>query len=186
MFSASPAKRRSRPYAIEAVASALMLAFSIVPRLAEPSDELQRLVQELGSGDFAVRQRASATLADAGAEAIEPLAAAAASADAEIRNRAQLILLGLARSPKADVRQRSLDSIRKLSQSADARVAQVAQATLLRIREGASAAAAAELARLGGTLWPVQGGPPLTFNVQLGAGWTGGNERLALLADLGN
>jgi hypothetical protein len=186
MYIASPVRQQMWPSAFAAAATALVLAFASGTALAEPSEEMQRLVRELGSGDFAVRQRATAALGEAGADAIEPLAAAAASAEAEIRNRAQLILLGLARSPKKEARQRSLDSIRRLSRSADARVAFVAQVTLLRIREGASSSAAAELARLGATIWPVQSGPPLTFHVQLGTGWTGGDERLAILADLGN
>jgi hypothetical protein len=163
----------------------LVMAFASLPAPVRASDEIQRLVSDLGSADFAVRQRASGRLAEAGSQAIGPLAAAATSADAEVRNRAQLILLNLARSPKTDVRERSTRSIRELSRSADPRVAQVARGMLARIHEAASAAAAAELARLGATIWPVQGGPPLTFNVQLGNGWTGGNERVALLGDLG-
>src|SRR4029078_8486253 len=113
------------------------------PVLARASDEIQRLVSDLGSADFAVRQEASGRLAEAGSQAIGPLAAAATSADAEVRNRAQLILLNLARSPKADVRERSMKSIRELSRSSVPRVAQVARAMLAKIHEGASAAAPA-------------------------------------------
>jgi hypothetical protein len=44
--------------------------------------------------------------------------------------------------------------------------------------------AMAELTRLGATVMPVQG-TTLSFNVQVGQTWTGGNEGLATLADLG-
>jgi hypothetical protein len=52
-------------------------------------DELPRLIDQLGSDSFEVRQRASERLTRIGSPALPALARAAASADAEVRSRAE-------------------------------------------------------------------------------------------------
>jgi hypothetical protein len=56
------------------------------------SDRIGQLVRELGSGSFAERERATRELTDLGIATREALAAAADSADAEVRVRARAIL----------------------------------------------------------------------------------------------
>src|ERR671931_2307711 len=50
---------------------------------------ITKLVEQLGSGDFEEREKASKELDDIGAPALEALRKAAASEDAEVRHRAQ-------------------------------------------------------------------------------------------------
>jgi hypothetical protein len=84
------------------------------------------------------------------------------------------------------VHEAARDAIRKLSDRTSGEASGPLMGGLSRFREAMSAQAAAELARLGATVMPVQGGPPFTFNVQIGQRWRGGDERLPLLADLGS
>jgi hypothetical protein len=144
-----------------------------------PGEEIRRWVEELESGDFAVRQRATAELKKAGVETIPLIAAAAASADAEVRSRTLAILLAHALSPRTEVREAARKAIAELEPS-------VGQAEVQRLHEAMAEAAYAELTRLGATIRPLIGGPPQTYSVQLGQNWAGGNERLSLLPELGD
>jgi hypothetical protein len=147
--------------------------------------DVQRQIADLGSSDFAVRQRATVALEEAGPEVIPHVAMAAASTDAEVRSRGQAILLSHALSPRREQRTAARQALEALAGSSLVRPAQVARETLQRVREVASSAASAELTRLGATVQAVLTGEPLTFNVQVRASWSGRDERLALLADLG-
>src|SRR5262245_23897233 len=64
-----------------------------------------QVVLELGSQDFAVRQRASGALEQAGSEVIELLAAASMSDDVEVRSRAMKILLTHSLGPAGAARE---------------------------------------------------------------------------------
>src|SRR5947209_7359700 len=59
-------------------------------RAAENAEaaRVAKLVEQLGSGDFGEREKASQELDDIGAPAVEPLHKAVASEDAEVRRRA--------------------------------------------------------------------------------------------------
>ncbi len=56
------------------------------------TDEIRRLVADLGANEFVVRQRATQRLASLGPAAVADLAAARDSSDAEIRQRASYVL----------------------------------------------------------------------------------------------
>jgi hypothetical protein len=178
---------RSVPLAaIAMLAGALMTMSSRSITAGEPNAALAARVAELGSGDFAVRQQATAELEQAGAEAVPLIARAAIAGDAEVRTRAQAILLGQAVSQRPELREAARSSLREWSQLADSDGGNRAQVAARRLREALASLVSAELTRLGAMVMPVQNGPPLTYNVQLGQAWAGGDERLALLADLGD
>ncbi len=62
------------------------------PRDAAQNDQIARWIDELGSARFAVRERATRQLIEAGIAARDALAAAAAAPDAEVRVRAKTAL----------------------------------------------------------------------------------------------
>jgi hypothetical protein len=160
--------------------------YAAMPGGSEPPPVLTTRVAELASHDFGVRQRATAELYRAGVEAIPLLAAAAASGDSEVRGRSLGILLAHALSRRAERRQPAEDALERLATSADSRVSAIARGTLEQAYDVTSLAAAAELNRLGANVMPVGTFRPRTFNVQIPQSWSGGDNRLALLADLGS
>jgi hypothetical protein len=174
----------SRTTLLLAVLTAVVVLFD-QPSVAEEKSEVGRWVEDLGSGEFAVRQRAMGLLAGAGVEAIGELTRAVGGKDAEVRKRAMAILVGHALSPREELRRSAKEAIGGLAESESPRVAQVASASLYQIREVTSRIAAEELGKLGATVMPVANQDPLTFNVQIRQTWRGSDERLALLADLG-
>jgi hypothetical protein len=113
------------------------------------------------------------------------LAQALATGDAEVRRRAVGILTTHCSSPRAELRQAARSLLEELARSADERAGQLARQALACVYEAAAHAAAGELSRLGATVMPAQTGEPLTFNVQIGENWSGGDQRLSLLAELG-
>jgi hypothetical protein len=162
------------------------LALGAVPCAAEPSaGDLAASVANLASDVFTVRQRASQLLMQAGPEAIPFLAAAVAGGDGEVRARAMEVLLQHALSPQSERRDPARAALRDLAGAAEPRVARAVQATLHRVREVTASIAAAELARLGATVMPLQGSDPPAYNIQIRNTWSGGDQRLALLGDLG-
>jgi hypothetical protein len=140
----------------------------------------------LGSGEFRVRQQAMAQLVEAGPSAIPWLTAAIAAGDGEVRGRILEILRTHALSPQAQQREPALAALRALAQDADAQVAAASRAVLEQLRETTSAAAQAELTRLGAVVMPLASGERLTFNVQIPKKWRGGDRGLARLEELGN
>jgi hypothetical protein len=124
-------------------------------------------------------------LEQAGEEAIDELAVAAAKKDAEVRRRALAILMEHSLSPREALRRKSRQAISSLVESGPPQVARLAGDALQQIRALASKIAAEELGRLGATVMPVASQTPLTFNVQIRQSWRGRDERLSLLADLG-
>jgi hypothetical protein len=78
-----------------------MLSFSLwslvsITSIFQPS-EIDKLIQELGSPQFAEREAATKRLEAIGAPAAEALRKAAASPEAEVRRRAETLLAGLKR-----------------------------------------------------------------------------------------
>jgi len=180
---------RFRPttLALPATLAALVTVLTFPPLDAEDTaTNGARLIADLSSNEYSVRQRATIALESGGRELLPQIVAAVQSADAEVRSRAWNILLAHAVSPPGEVREAARDAIRKLSDRTSGQPSGPMMGALSRVREAMSAQAAAELSRLGATVMPVQGGPPFTFNVQVGQGWRGGDERLPLLADLGS
>jgi len=178
-----PLARLSR----SATLAALAILLSSPPIFAEEAGGNDGgLIADLSSGDYSVRQRATLALEAGGQKVLPQIIAAVQSADAEVRSRAWSILLAHALSPRSDVREAARDAIRQLSNQSSREANGPLVGGLSRVREAMSGQAAAELTRLGATLMPVYGGPPSTYNVQLGQAWRGGDERLDLLADLGS
>lgn len=147
----------------------------------DSAGNVKRLIEELSSSEFAVRQRASSALVEAGEKAIGEIAAAVSTGDAEVRGRAGTVLLVQAFSARSEVKTAARGALGELSLSSQPRVAEVG----LEMRRRMAGMAVGELTRLGATVMPVQGTYDFSFNVQIGQAWTGGDERLAALADLG-
>jgi hypothetical protein len=138
-------------------------------------------VRNLASPDFAIRQQATSELQQAADEAIPSLVAVVQTGDAEVRRRALGLLAMHALGRDQGRREAARNALRALIASGNDAGAIAAAGTLARIRETTSAAAAAELNRLGATVMPLNGAP-LSFKVQIPEKWTGGdsgNGRLA-------
>jgi hypothetical protein len=167
---------------------ALGLAVVILPTARgdqAPKDDVGQLVAELGSGNFSARQEATMQLQAAGKDAIPHIVRGLRLPDAEIRSRLWTILQSYAQSPRGDVREAARKALKQLeSQPGDNVTA--TQAGLARIRGAISSQAASELTRLGALAMPVQGASAGSFNVQLGQAWAGGDEKIALVGDLGS
>jgi hypothetical protein len=161
-------------------AAVTLLSAAVAARTDDSGGDIERLILDLGSRHFAVRQRASSELVGAEVEAVPHIAAAVGTEDVEVRQRAAEVLLAQAFSNKSEVRKAARGALVELSQSSVPRIAQAGQ----EMRRRMAGMAMAELTRLGATVMPVQG-TTLSFNVQIGQTWTGGNEGLAMLADLG-
>ncbi len=145
--------------------------------------DVGQLIAELGSSDFSARQEATTQLQSAGKDAIPQIVVGLRSPDAEIRSRLWTILQSHAQSPRGEVRDAAREALRQLENQPGVNAA-ATQAGLARIRSAISSQAASELQKLGALALPVQGASAGTFNVQLGQAWLGGDEKLALLADL--
>lgn len=152
----------------------------------QSGDDIKRHVEQLGSSQFAIRQHAETELAAAGPKAVPQVAAAAIAGDAEIRHRASEVLLHQVQSSRPDVRTSVRAAIHELTHSLDPQLAARGQALLHRVNELSAGLAAAELARLGATIMPVPSSVPLRIKVQIRQTWKGGDDRLALLSELGD
>jgi len=165
-----------------------LLAAGAPPTLADdrpPLGEWTRRVAELGSDSFATRQRATQELETAGPEVIPLVAEAVRSGDAEVRMRALGILLAQSLSREPVRREKVRAALAGLISSSDPQAARFARGASDRIREVTAALAAAELTRLGATIMPVENSSPLKYNVQIRQTWSGGDERLSLVTELG-
>ncbi len=151
---------------------------------AHAHDDFARLIADLGSSHFSVRQQASAALTEAGVDAFGPLESAASSADAEVRRRALSILFAQSLSGRLDHRALAQDALQRLSTASSPLAAAAAREALDRVHEVVAGNAVAELTRLGATIMPVQTGEPLVFNVQIRQTWSGGDAGLSLLEHL--
>jgi HEAT repeat protein len=87
-------------HTIASLALSLLMAWAAAAS-ADPPSEIERLIQQLGSPKFAEREAASKRLQEIGAPAIGALQKASASADPEVRWRAQDLLGGMKRAGSA-------------------------------------------------------------------------------------
>jgi internalin A len=172
-------------YCLAAVAVVLS-RFASASRAQDGELDVHGLIASLGHPEFHVRQEATASLQSLGDEVIPLLCKAAESADSEIRSRALGILKEKALATSSEARDSARQALTELSTGPNARVRTLAEMALIQVRETTAGIAFTELTQLGATLMPVYGAPPLTFNVQIGQGWKGTNDRLALLGDLGD
>lgn len=168
---------------LAAVVGLLVVAVSSA---ADGPVNAESLIADLASSDFTIRQQATSQLQEAGQEALPHIVAAIRSTNSETRSRAWNILLTHALSNRLDIREAARAAVRQLEDQRAGGPGPVLRGGLARIREAISNQAAVELTRLGAMTMPPTGGPPLTFNVQLGQGWHGGDDELTLLADLGS
>jgi hypothetical protein len=93
------------------VTSALLPQASSEP--ATDSDEIDRLVRQMGSDSFTERQKASKTLEAIGEPALEALREAAGSSDAEVRRRATELVHTIESRRAAQGRARALAVVRR-------------------------------------------------------------------------
>jgi hypothetical protein len=89
------------------LAPALLLSAAVLIFPDEPSNttsldanQIKKLIQELGSDDFKVREKASKTLSETGRAALPALREALQSTDAEVRQRARHIMDSIQSSTK--------------------------------------------------------------------------------------
>ena len=168
------------------------LVASILPA-AEPTapakDKYAAAVEALHHRDFRTRQQAFKTLADAGAAAVPAIEAAAQSGDRETRDRAISLLMSAALSRKTDAAKAGEQALGELAAIKDNSFQRVARAAVAELKEAKLVRAIDKIEAFGGTITSTNGvdldleGP---YAVQIGNQWTGGDEGLALLADLGN
>src|SRR5262245_14937573 len=71
------------------LAAGLLAALPTTAAEKVDSNRIGKLIEQLGSGDFAERERASQALDAIGADAMDALRAATKSDDAEVRRRAE-------------------------------------------------------------------------------------------------
>ncbi len=146
-------------------------------------------VDALHHRDFRARQQAYRTLAEAGAAAVPAIEAGARGGDRETRDRAISLLLSAALSRKQDSGRAGERALALLATAKDQSLQRVARAALNELQGAKLVQAIDRIQALGGTVTSTTGvdldleGP---FAVQISNQWTGGDEGLALLADLGN
>ena len=146
-------------------------------------------VNALHHRDFRTRQQAYKTLAEAGASAVPAIETGARDGDRETRDRAISLLLSAALSRKKDAGQAGEQALEQLSAAKDESLKRVAQSALDELKGAKLVRAVDRIQAFGGTVTSTTGvdldleGP---FAVQINNQWTGGDEGLRLLADLGN
>jgi hypothetical protein len=155
----------------------------------EPQDELAAQAVRLASPRFAERQEATRILEAAGPAAIHALRKAAEGNDSEARQRAIDLLARQAFAAEHSWRAPSRTALAELQRSQNMHAARAAQDACREIERRIAAHVTAELTDFGAIVMPQredQDNPAASvFNVQIGQGWRGGDERLALLTDLG-
>lgn len=146
-------------------------------------------VDALHHHDFHIRQQAYKTLAEAGAAAVPAIEAGALNGDRETRDRAISLLLSAALSRQKDAGQVGEQALEQLAGTKDESLKRVARTALEELKGAKLVRAIDRIHAFGGTVTSTTGvdldleGP---FAVQINNQWTGGDEGLALLADLGN
>lgn len=182
---------------------AMVLAMPCVAKCDEA--DLARAISQLGSDKFAERQEASRILREAGPEAIPQIAAALQSGDAEVRMRAFAVLSEHALSSEAPRSRPARLALAELAAGPPGRVATsaaaaleaveqllIARLTAMRAVVGSRRATGIPLAARGeaGDDAAVPSIASLLkanrwYQIQINQGWNGGEEGLALLAELG-
>jgi hypothetical protein len=154
---------------------------------AAPPDagQISEWIEQLAAEQFAQREAATRSLAEAGQAAIEPLREAIRRGDLEVSSRAVEILREMLAAEDADLAAAAERAIEALAEGSDAAVAGMAEATLGFHTLGLAEAARARLESLGAiitddSLPGGQRGLLVLFNVK----WTGNGQDLRLLTRL--
>lgn len=160
---------------------------------AESGDEVKAryaaAVDALHHHDFRARQQAYKTLAQAGAAAVPAIEAGARNGNRETRDRAISLLLAAALSGQRDAGQAGEHALEQLVAAKDDSLKRAARTALEELKGAKIVRAIDRIHAFGGTVTSTTGvdldleGP---FAVQINNQWTGGDEGLSLLADLGN
>ncbi len=160
---------------------------------AESDDEVKAryaaAVDALHHHDFRARQQAHKTLAQAGAAAVPAIEAGARNGNRETRDRAISLLLAAALSRQADAGKAGKQALQELVVAKDDSLKRAARSALDELKGAKVVRAIDQIQELGGTVTSSTGvdldlkGP---FAVQINSQWTGGDEGLSLVADLGN
>lgn len=146
-------------------------------------------VAALDHPDFRTRQQAYKTLAEAGAAAVPAIEDGARDGNRETRDRSISLLLGAALSRQKGVPQAGERALEELAGAKEASLKRAALTALEELKRTKIVRAIDRIQDLGGTVTSTTGvelelnGP---FAVQIESQWTGGDEGLSLLVDLGN
>jgi hypothetical protein len=146
-------------------------------------------VEALSRGDFRSRQQAYKSLADAGAAAVPAIEAGARGGDRETRDRAIALLMSAALSKKKDAALAGEQALQQLAAAKDTTLQRIARSSLAELKNAKLVRAVDRIEAFGGTVTCTNGfeldmeGP---YAIQITNQWTGGDEGLSLLADLGN
>jgi hypothetical protein len=166
---------------IFAPAAILLAFFASSVRCAEPTapTDVARLIEQLRSPDYSVREAASRQLLAAGSEAVNQLAKAAQSDDAEASFRAIGILQSFADGNDGKCKPPAVDALRSLAVSENPGVAAAADNALAMDRVARRAAAIEKLRELKAI---VSIDPSFDLNtVTIDSNWTGKTDDLELL-----
>lgn len=146
-------------------------------------------VAALNHPDFRTRQQAYKTLAEAGVAAVPAIEDGARDGNRETRDRAISLLLGAAMSRQKGVPQAGERALEELAGAKDASLKRAALTALEELKGAKIVRAIDRIQDFGGTVTSTTGvdlelnGP---FAVQIENQWTGGDEGLSPLVDLGN
>ena len=153
-------------------------------RPAATAAEVAAWVEQLGAAQYAQRESAARSLADAGRPALRPLVAAITGGDLEVASRGVEILRGMLAAddePLAAEVERRLEDIA----SGDAAVARLAQSALEFHQAGRAAAARERLESLGAVFRErMANAGEQGIEVEFNAAWLGGPEDWRLLPRL--
>ncbi len=138
-------------------------------------------LEDLDHTTFARREEATRRLIETRRFGIESLEAAAASGSAEKRWRVVHVLRKLCLVRDRETSRPALAALRRLASSSNAGVSERAQSAVDDFQSKQHARASAEIIALGGT---VKGRLDFATAVRLDDKWRGGDQSLALLADL--
>jgi len=155
------------------------------PAVPPDAAQISGWIDQLAAEQFAQREAATRSLAEAGQPAIEPLRGAIGRGDLEVSSRAIEILREMLAGEDADLAATAERTLESLAEGSDAAVAGMAEATLDFHTRGLADAARSRLESLGaiiteGFLPSGQRGLHALFN----ATWTGTSDDLRLLVRL--
>ena len=186
--SAAPRRRRlvvAMLMALPTVAALRSATLAEEPAVPPDAAQISGWIDQLAAEQFAQREAATRSLAEAGQPAIEPLRGAIGRGDLEVSSRAIEILREMLAGEDADLAATAERTLESLAEGSDAAVAGMAEATLDFHTRGLADAARGRLESLGaiiteGFLPSGQRGLHALFN----ATWTGTSDDLRLLVRL--
>lgn len=164
-----------------------VVGFAVSPAFGEPradappTDKIRSWIEQLASPQFSQREEASRGLATAGADAVPPLAAAAAGPDLEASSRAIEILGGLLSADDPALAAAAEKAIEGLVDGPDGTAQQMSRAALDFHNVSLAKDAMERIESLGGRILPMgQGG----FQIVINSSWRGTAEDFRYLSRL--